>query len=906
MEPSSGAPEPAASDGIVSQSAAGTTADDAGEETKVPDVIVEEQRLNVHHRAKYISINKYKEVVKKLTALRQSHAQLYDEKQSLEQDMEERINEAVSSERHRAAVRLTAALAERTEDYDALVEKTQSDLRLATRKHSEQLERARHEYFVQTKHQEEQIEALKAANARLEREHREEIKHYKEENQSLLDGLEADTCEREKIARQVEGEMERTKLCFEEKELLKETLFEKEAEIENLKQQNMELREQVQLTEQLNEHHNERIEEYERESEKRLEQELHRSTKERKELEERHAGDIEERERKLEELLKHKEAALEEARLKAELLINKVRQHEEANEEIKRLTAEGNEKTRLQRELDKMRATCDTLDNDLQARKVTVAALTKENKRLQSEVDRSREQIEEKADAHEKAQEEIKILTEKLQKNKAECGAMEETLRERDLKMERMKRRSVSLEGRLKEVEELEEALRKEKEKRQELEKNLEEAKGSMRMKEAELADALKALAEQKESRDRFERMYCEVRDSLERTEAKLQETIKVLPVLPTPFGQELAFLYRHMRAPPPRHDKESLESQHALRERWEAEKELRMDLERVGKAMKGRIDELTAETKMQSEALLKEKNLRGSLETRLKTMAKLLDDKEVEFKKAAEEKEKFERELSKISDALRKREVELEEILKAHGDASAANRKLEGALREKHTNVERLRDAFKQKWEHRERAVLELHRNKEAAIGERQRAMEALKSRIEAQAKLLEESRKREKKLEGELQRSADERSALERLLAKRNKTIQELKRVQARSPRLRTAPTQPSVKHDSRIKALEKSVRAIPEILRSIHALHAKHRDSEELKRGLEAENEDLKYVLETRYPLRRSEEVKEESVSLSPREQPSTRNQTSTTSSVALGSSRSGSPPSSPGQVCELFVR
>ncbi|KAF4652236.1 hypothetical protein FOZ61_009823 [Perkinsus olseni] len=898
MEPSSGAPEPAASDGIVSQSAAGTTADDAGEETKVPDVIVEEQRLNVHHRAKYISINKYKEVVKKLTALRQSHAQLYDEKQSLEQDMEERINEAVSSERHRAAVRLTAALAERTEDYDALVEKTQSDLRLATRKHSEQLERARHEYFVQTKHQEEQIEALKAANARLEREHREEIKHYKEENQSLLDGLEADTCEREKIARQVEGEMERTKLCFEEKELLKETLFEKEAEIENLKQQNMELREQVQLTEQLNEHHNERIEEYERESEKRLEQELHRSTKERKELEERHAGDIEERERKLEELLKHKEAALEEARLKAELLINKVRQHEEANEEIKRLTAEGNEKTRLQRELDKMRATCDTLDNDLQARKVTVAALTKENKRLQSEVDRSREQIEEKADAHEKAQEEIKILTEKLQKNKAECGAMEETLRERDLKMERMKRRSVSLEGRLKEVEELEEALRKEKEKRQELEKNLEEAKGSMRMKEAELADALKALAEQKESRDRFERMYCEVRDSLERTEAKLQETIK-------------------------RHDKESLESQHALRERWEAEKELRMDLERVGKAMKGRIDELTAETKMQSEALLKEKNLRGSLETRLKTMAKLLDDKEVEFKKAAEEKEKFERELSKISDALRKREVELEEILKAHGDASAANRKLEGALREKHTNVERLRDAFKQKWEHRERAVLELHRNKEAAIGERQRAMEALKSRIEAQvienvksgtcsiscgdqAKLLEESRKREKKLEGELQRSADERSALERLLAKRNKTIQELKRVQARSPRLRTAPTQPSVKHDSRIKALEKSVRAIPEILRSIHALHAKHRDSEELKRGLEAENEDLKYVLETRYPLRRSEEVKEESVSLSPREQPSTRNQTSTTSSVALGSSRSGSPPSSPGQVCELFVR
>ncbi|KAF4703201.1 hypothetical protein FOZ62_020977, partial [Perkinsus olseni] len=123
--------------------------------------------------------------------------------------------------------------------------------RLATRKHSEQLERARHEYFVQTKYQEEQIEALKAANARLEREHREEIKHYKEENQGLLDGLEADTCEREKIARQVEGEMERTKLCFEEKELLKETLFEKEAEIENLKQQNMELREQVQLTEQL-------------------------------------------------------------------------------------------------------------------------------------------------------------------------------------------------------------------------------------------------------------------------------------------------------------------------------------------------------------------------------------------------------------------------------------------------------------------------------------------------------------------------------------------------------------------------------------------------------------------------------------------------------------------------------
>ncbi|KAF4741214.1 hypothetical protein FOZ63_003913, partial [Perkinsus olseni] len=241
-ESSSEAPEPPRGE-TITQSVTETSAD-AGAETKVPDVIVEEQRLNVHHRAKYISVNKYKEVVKKLTALRQSHAQLYDEKQSLEQDMEERINEAVSSERHRAAVRLTAALAERSEDYNALVEKTQSDLRLATRKHSEQLERARHEYFVQTKYQEEQIEALKAANARLEREHREEIKHYKEENQSLLDGLEADTCEREKIARQVEGEMERTKLCYEEKELLKETLFEREAEIENLKQQNMELREQ--------------------------------------------------------------------------------------------------------------------------------------------------------------------------------------------------------------------------------------------------------------------------------------------------------------------------------------------------------------------------------------------------------------------------------------------------------------------------------------------------------------------------------------------------------------------------------------------------------------------------------------------------------------------------------------
>ncbi|KAF4734855.1 hypothetical protein FOZ62_006129 [Perkinsus olseni] len=403
--------------------------------------------------------------------------------------------------------------------------------------------------------------------------------------------------------------------------------------------------------------------------------------------------------------------------------------------------------------------------------------------------------------------------------------------------------------------------------------------------------------------------MYSEVRDSLERTEARLRETIKAHESA-TASREELREalhekdtksqqLWRTIKLKLERHDKESLENQHALRERWEAEKERRMDLERVQQEMRERVDELTAETKMHSEALLKEKDLRGSLETRLKRMANLLDDKEAELKKAAEEKDTLERELSKVSDALRKREVELEKILKAHGDASAANRKLEGALREKHTNVERLRDAFKQKWEHRERAVLELHRNKEAAVEERQRAMEALKGRIVAQAKLLEESRKRERKLDGELQRIAEEKAALERLLAKRNKTIQELKRAQARSPRTRTAPTQPGVKHDSRIKALEKSVGAIPEILRSIHALHAKHQDSEELKRGLEAENEDLKYVLETRYPLRRPEEVKKGSVSPSPREQPPMRHQTSTSSSVAFGSSRSGSPPSSPGQ-------
>ncbi|KAF4689125.1 hypothetical protein FOZ63_032457 [Perkinsus olseni] len=105
-------------------------------------------------------------------------------------------------------------------------------------------------------------------------------------------------------------------------------------------------------------------------------------------------------------------------------------------------------------------------------------------------------------------------------------------------------------------------------------------------------------------------------------------------------------------------------------------------------------------------------------------------------------EKEALERELSKISATLRRKEVELRKILKAHGDASAANKKLEGALRERHTNVERLRDAFKQKWE-------------EAAIGEKQRAMESLKERVVAQTKLLEESRKRKRKLEGELQRS-------------------------------------------------------------------------------------------------------------------------------------------------------
>ncbi|KAF4700970.1 hypothetical protein FOZ63_014401, partial [Perkinsus olseni] len=519
------------------------------------------------------------------------------------------------------------------------------------------------------------------------------------------------------------------------------------------------------------------------------------------------------------------------------------------------------------------------------AREVTVAALTKENERLQSEVEANKEKIQEKGDAHEKAQKEIQILIDRLQRNKAKRDGMEETVREMDLKMERMKRRSVSLEGRLKEVEELKEALYKEKRERQELAKNLEEVGESMRMKEAELSDALKALAEQKECRSRFERMYSEVRDSLEKTEARLQETIKAHESA-TASREELrealhekdtksqqlwrtiklkleAGFSRHASR---RHDKESLENQHALRERWEAEKERRMDLERVQQEMRERVDELTAETKMQSEALLKEKDLRGPLEARLKRMANLLDDKEAELKKAAEEKETLEREVSKVSDALRKREVELEKILKAHGDASATNKKLEGALRERHTNVECLRDAFKQKWEHRERVVLELHRNKEAAVEERQRAMEALKGRIVAQAKLLEESRKREMKLDGELQRIAEEKAALERLLTKRNKTIQELKRAQARSPRTRTASTQPGVKHDSRIKALEKSVGAIPEILRSIHALHAKHRDSEEQKRGLEAENEDLKYVLETRYPLRRSEEVSQRGICFS----------------------------------------
>lgn len=40
---------------------------------------------------------------------------------------------------------------------------------------------------------------------------------------------------------------------FEERDLLKETLSKRVAEIEILKQENVELREQVQLTEQLNE-----------------------------------------------------------------------------------------------------------------------------------------------------------------------------------------------------------------------------------------------------------------------------------------------------------------------------------------------------------------------------------------------------------------------------------------------------------------------------------------------------------------------------------------------------------------------------------------------------------------------------------------------------------------------------
>lgn len=48
------------------------------------------------------------------------------------------------------------------------------------------------------------------------------------------------------------------------------------------------------------------------------------------------------------------------------------------------------------------------------------------------------------------------------------------------------------------------------------------------------------------------------------------------------------------------------------------------------------------------------------------------------------------------------------------------------------------------------------------------------------------------------------------------------------------------------------------------ALHELNAKHEDAEEHKRGLAAENEELKYVLETRYPLRGSE--KEEVMEMS----------------------------------------
>ncbi|KAF4671572.1 hypothetical protein FOL47_001444 [Perkinsus chesapeaki] len=111
----------------------------------------------------------------------------------------------------------------------------------------------------------------------------------------------------------------------------------------------------------------------------------------------------------------------------------------------------------------------------------------------------------------------------------------------------------------------------------------------------------------------------------------------------------------------------------------------------------------------------------------------------------------------------------------------------------------------------------------------------------------------------------------------------------------RAKTPPARHVGADDQRIKALERMVEPIPDILRSIHHLSAKHEHSRIEREELEEENKDLKYVLEARYPLKDSPEIdkkamRENSVVFSP----------VSSSAIRVHSPGSrASPPSSPGK-------
>ncbi|KAF4671574.1 hypothetical protein FOL47_001446 [Perkinsus chesapeaki] len=361
---------------------------------------MEDQILNKEYRAKYVSADKYRDIVQKLTLIRKERAQLAKAYEELKDETERAAMEAVMRERRRAEVHLTASLSQKNEEYIAVTEKYESELRSASNKHSEQLEKAMHESFIQTKFLEEKIEALKRANINLERESRAEMEHYKQENQSLLDQLETEASLHSTLVFHygvaAMRERESDEARFEELQLLRNVHTEKEKEIDKLKRQIVELQEQVALTEKLNEYHNERFEQHEMEGRRQLEKELHQSSVERRKLEERHAGDIQERERKLEELLRNREEALKEAKMKEELLKLKVREHEGAMQEIEQLRREYQSKSYLQVHFDELKSECDRMHEELRVEKNKASSLKKDNKQLESQLEDANEQVEEK------------------------------------------------------------------------------------------------------------------------------------------------------------------------------------------------------------------------------------------------------------------------------------------------------------------------------------------------------------------------------------------------------------------------------------------------------------------------------------------------------------------------------